>query len=508
MTTGTTQAVQLIYQTAPQSQFRESPAWVRGFVAGRGSGKTLIGARDVLMRASAGEPWMSVSPSYGIIHETTMPTLVQEARKLGVFIRQVKNPLPRVTFRSQDGGIASIVFRSGEDPEKLRGPNKAGLWIDEASITHPDVFMIGMACLRHQRRMGSLVLTFTPKGRSHWTFDVFFELAQPAEDEWLEEDEEDRLWLCKFSDRLLTNRRVHTYSGLNYVQKPNTCLVHAKTRDNPFLPPEFFGNIRAHYSRQLAEQELEGEFVDIEGLMFRRSWFELVNEVPRDAQRVRYWDRAATAGAGSYSAGVLMARDRRGVYYIEDVVRGQWSAHERNQMMQLTAELDAKQFNNEVVMYVEQEGGSGGKEVAQQALVQFARHPVYIDHVTGVRVRRHERLTLPGRAKIVRAQPLAAQAEAGNVKLKRGKWNMEFLEELCAFPEYQNDDQVDATSGAFNKVSGLTMFADGSVYRTELAAREERRYGAIREKTVGLHRPSTARGSSGGDGAHRRPSRQ
>jgi hypothetical protein len=98
-------------------------------------------------------------------------------------------------------------------------------------------------------------------------------------------------------------------------------------------------------------------------------------------------------------------------------------------------------------------------------------------------------------------------------------WNLEvegdheyfadgILTHNCAFPEYQNDDQVDASSGAFNKVSGLTMFADGAVYRTELAARDlEGKYGAQHQRTAGIIRPSIAKKrDSNGNGNRMRPS--
>lgn len=34
-----------------------------------------------------------------------------------------------------------------------------------------------------------------------------------------------------------------------------------------------------------------------------------------------------------------------------------------------------------------------------------------------------------------------------------GPWNTAFLDELCSFPYSRNDDQVDAASGAFNKLA-------------------------------------------------------
>ena len=52
-------------------------------------------------------------------------------------------------------------------------------------------------------------------------------------------------------------------------------------------------------------------------------------------------------------------------------------------------------------------------------------------------------------AKEVRAYPVASRAEAGELLLVSGRWNTEFIDELCAFPQGPHDDQVDALAGAF-----------------------------------------------------------
>ena len=56
--------------------------------------------------------------------------------------------------------------------------------------------------------------------------------------------------------------------------------------------------------------------------------------------------------------------------------------------------------------------------------------------------------------KAVRAEPFAAQCEAGNVKLLRGTWNEVYIDELTSFPSGAHDDQVDASSASFSKVTG------------------------------------------------------
>ena len=63
---------------------------------------------------------------------------------------------------------------------------------------------------------------------------------------------------------------------------------------------------------------------------------------------------------------------------------------------------------------------------------------------------RTERVT---KSKVERADPFAAQCQAGNVKLIRGAWNAAYLDELCSFPAGAHDDQVDASSGAFHKLA-------------------------------------------------------
>jgi len=56
--------------------------------------------------------------------------------------------------------------------------------------------------------------------------------------------------------------------------------------------------------------------------------------------------------------------------------------------------------------------------------------------------------------KITRAKPFSAACQNGNVKLVRGPWNNEYLYELEMFPqEGVHDDQVDASSGAFNELT-------------------------------------------------------
>ena len=174
-----------------------------------------------------------------------------------------------------------------------------------------------------------------------------------------------------------------------------------------------------------------------EGEMFKRSWFEIIKETPVQGARIRYWDKAGTAGGGAYTCGVLMNR-HDGLYYVEDVIRGQWAAAERERVIKQTAQAD-KDARGRVAIWVEQEPGSGGKESAEATIRNLAGFIVRADRVTG--------------DKVTRAEPFAAQSLVGNVKLKRANWNGAYLNELTTFPAGAQRDQVDGSSGAFNKLA-------------------------------------------------------
>ena len=174
-----------------------------------------------------------------------------------------------------------------------------------------------------------------------------------------------------------------------------------------------------------------------DGGKFKREWFRVISSVPDGARKaVRYWDKAGTEGGGDYSVGCLIV-EFENMYYVADVVRGQWSDLKREQMIRQCAERDRIQFSH-IQIWIEQEPGSGGQDSALATIRNLAGHNIRADKVSG--------------SKEVRAAPFAAQCEAGYVRLVVGNWNTAFLDELCMFPNGTHDDQVDASAGAFNKL--------------------------------------------------------
>lgn len=161
-----------------------------------------------------------------------------------------------------------------------------------------------------------------------------------------------------------------------------------------------------------------------------------VDQAPTKAffkQQVRYWDKAATPGGGCWTVGAHLGRDNRGRFWILDIVRGQWDSHSREAIIKQTAVVDGVKS---VIIGIEQEPGSGGKESAQNTVSNLAGFRIRVDKPTGNKVRR--------------ADPFSVQVNAGNVYMQKADWNAVFLDEMKNFPNSTTKDQVDASAGAFN----------------------------------------------------------
>lgn len=174
------------------------------------------------------------------------------------------------------------------------------------------------------------------------------------------------------------------------------------------------------------------------GGMFQRGDFEIVDAVPSGGRRVRAWDFAASkpkpGRQPDWTVGVrmLMANE---TFYVEDVIRGRWSAAKVESLLRNTASQDGPM----VTIRQPQDPGSAGKSDAETKVRKLAGYSVVTKPPTG--------------DKATRARPASAQAEAGNVKLLRGPWNEAFLDEVCAFPNAMFDDQVDAFADALNELA-------------------------------------------------------
>lgn len=163
---------------------------------------------------------------------------------------------------------------------------------------------------------------------------------------------------------------------------------------------------------------------------------------------VRYWDKAGTEAGGAFTSGTLMMWLEDGRFLIADEIRGQWSSIERETYILQTAQNDHANYGR-VEIWCEQEPGSGGKESAERTIQMLAGFPAKADKVTG--------------SKEIRAEPYAAQQQAGHIILFNAKWTQPFIDEHETFPNGKYLDQVDSAAGAFAKCVAKTYRYDGSL---------------------------------------------
>ena len=185
------------------------------------------------------------------------------------------------------------------------------------------------------------------------------------------------------------------------------------------------------------------------GLFFKRSQLgDIFEKVPKDVVRwVRCWDLAATEktadGDPAYTAGVLIGKRSNGRYLIADVVNKQMAASEVRRTIKLTAQADKLTYKR-VRVRLPKDPGQAGKEQAESYIKFLAGFDVVTVAESG--------------SKESRAEPMAAQWQAGNFDMVHGPWNEEYLLQLENFPDGKFKDMVDASANGFAELEAKAMF--------------------------------------------------
>ncbi len=221
-------------------------------------------------------------------------------------------------------------------------------------------------------------------------------------------------------------------------------FVDPRTKEGELLFPERFPREVVERDRKaMSSYSWAGQMQQLPaprgGGLIKRDWFKVVDAAPADCRWVRWFDLAATAGSGDYTCGVLMGYSERSKeFYIRDVVRAQLDGDGVKRLVAQTAGVDVVDLGRRAYqIWLPQDAGQAGKTQAKDFTNLLRGFDVHTERETG--------------DKQTRARPFAAQAEAGNVKLVHGQWDMRtYLDELARFPTGRHDDQVDASSGAFS----------------------------------------------------------
>lgn len=165
---------------------------------------------------------MVVAPTYDMLMDIVLPMFYEilPPNVMSNYHKQSKKlSLP-------NGSI--VTFRSGDDPNRLRGANRDWVWLDEArNYKTNEVYKITLAQLR-RGVIDKMWITTTPAGIYHWL-----------------------------------------YQDLVYANTDGQIgFISASTRDNPYLPSDYYTFLQSQYTGIFAEQELEAKFVSFEGLVY------------------------------------------------------------------------------------------------------------------------------------------------------------------------------------------------------------------------------------------------
>lgn len=180
------------------------------------------------------------------------------------------------------------------------------------------------------------------------------------------------------------------------------------------------------------------------GLFFKRSQVSIIEAAPSDIQfYCRAWDFAATEDSGNgdpdYTAGALFGVRKDKTMVVLDVISQRIKASDVEKLLYNTSLIDRKKYGLRYTIVIPQDPGAAGKIVAQSYVKLLSGFSVKSIPVTG--------------SKQLRATPLAAQWQNGNISLLLGEWNDAYLTQMESFPESKHDDMVDASADAFNELS-------------------------------------------------------
>lgn len=239
----------------------------------------------------------------------------------------------------------------------------------------------------------------------------------------------------------------HTMTGDDGGQVPippkSVTFIASKLTDNKALMQADPGYMASLLALPMVERErlLGGNWKirPAAGLLFRRSWCEVIDVAPANVRWVRGWDLAATPKTESNdpdaTSGTKIGQLPDGRYLVGHHVKDWLSPAGVRGLVKNTASQDGKPTR----ISFAQDPGQAGKDQKTSLAQDLAGYDVRFSPETG--------------DKVTRFSSFSAQAEAGNVLVLRGDWNDDWFTALEGFPEAKHDDEADSTSRAFSELA-------------------------------------------------------
>ncbi|MDP2666409.1 MAG: phage terminase large subunit, partial [Candidatus Diapherotrites archaeon] len=223
LTTTRPKKITINYRPLPkQKAFHQAQNKFTGYIGGLGSGKTYAGAMKAIsfMLSHQGSQGMIAAPNYPMLRKSTMPTFFE------ILPPELIKNYHKTYHELELINGAKTFFVSTEKPDHLRGPNLSWWWYDEASSGSRTSFDVLVGRLRVGK--AKAWVTGTPKG-FNWVYERFADPIKKLQD---------------------------------------TFLIASSSRENTYLPSDYVPMLERTYTGAFAKQEIEGEFVGFEGLVY------------------------------------------------------------------------------------------------------------------------------------------------------------------------------------------------------------------------------------------------
>lgn len=294
-----------------QEEFIFSTSKHTGLIGGYGSGKSYAGVLKTVLKKLK-YPGIDVAyylPTYGLIRDIAFPKFSEILRDIGVEFRLNKSDKEIIT------PYGRIILRSMDKPESIIGYEVGYSLVDETDIL-PQRKMTDVFAMIVGRNRSNL-----PKGDINCT-DV---VGTPEGFKW-------------------------AYQFFVRDKSPNRKIIKAKTKDNPFNPPDYLSTLQGIYSPQQLEAYTNGEFVNLTSGNVYRNYDRLLNYTSRTAQPGHVLHVGMDFNITKMNA-VIHIEDEGNKYAVDEVV----NAYDTQELCEL---LLAKYTGHKIIVYPDAAGNA------------------------------------------------------------------------------------------------------------------------------------------------------
>jgi hypothetical protein len=161
-----------------------------------------------------------LSPTYPMLRDVVLPEFFKFCPR--ELLKEFNHSEMRATWVNG----SETLFRTADDPDRLRGLDLNWAATDELSIMKHEAYIILLG--RIAQKQGCLFAATTPKGRNF----VYTEIFEPFQ-----------------------------------KGNPDYDVISFSSYDNPYFPKQEIDRLKATYSAEFFAQELEAQFVSFQGLV-------------------------------------------------------------------------------------------------------------------------------------------------------------------------------------------------------------------------------------------------